>query len=190
MRKFLAILAVAGLTGTSWGATGWYQDYILASIDGGADGYFWIGDDPSFGTQFAGANFGNVVTLEFGADMRYWGDEPGDAREGGAYYYSIDGGAFTEVVWTHNDIGGNDWQGLAPTTVNVAQGLSAGAHTVAVYAKSWGQGLGENGLGDDFLGSEGTPFSASFTVVPEPATMALFGLGLIGAVIYRRRQQA
>lgn len=185
MRKLLAILAAMSLSVTSWGAAGWYQDYITASVDGGADGYYWIGSDPSFGTQFAGANFGNVVTLEFGSDMRYWGDEPGDAREGGAFYYRIDGGSYTEVIWTHTDIGGNDWQGLAPTTVNVAQSLAAGAHTVDVYAKSWGQGLG-----DSFLGSEGSPFSASFTVVPEPATMALFGLGVIGVVAYRRRQQA
>lgn len=185
MRKLLAILAAMSLSVTSWGAAGWYQDYILASVNNGADNYYWIGADPSFGTQLAGHNFGNVTTLEFGSDMKYWGDEPTDVREGGAYYYRIDGGSVTEVIWTHTDIGGNDWQGLAPTTVNVAQGLSDGPHTVDVWAKSWGQGLG-----DSELGNSASPFSATFTVVPEPATMALFGLGVIGVLAYRRRQQA
>lgn len=181
MKKLMAILAAVSMAVSAQAATGWFQDYIVASVDGGADAYYWIGDNPSFGTQFNGADFGPVTTLEFGSDMRYWSDT--QDRDGGAWYYSIDGGSATEVVWTQAYLGGNDYQGTGASTVNVANSLAAGSHTVTVWAKSWG-----NNQGDSWLTNGGLNYSATFTVVPEPATMALFGLGLAGVVAYRRRQ--
>lgn len=184
MRKLMAILAIVGLSaGATQAATGWYSDYIVVSVDGGADQYFWIGADPSFGTEFNGYDFGTVTTLEFGADMRYWSDT--QDRGGGAYYWNIDGGAFTEEIWVQSGPDGNDYQGLLPTTVDVAAGLTPGTYTVQVYAKSWDTG---DGQGDSFLSNGGLNYTATFTVVPEPATMALFGLGVIGVIAYRRRQ--
>ena len=183
MRKLMAILALMGMTASSQAATGWFSDYILVSRDGGADEYFWIGADPSFGTQFAGYDFGDITTLEFGADMQYWSDT--QDRGGGAYNWAINAGAFTEQVWVQSGPIGNNYQGLLPTTVDVAASLAPGDYTVSVWAKSWDTGAGQ---GDSFESTGGANFTASFTVVPEPATMALFGLGMLGVVAYRRRQ--
>ncbi len=179
MRKLMAILAIVGMTASSQAATGWFDDFILASVDGGADNSYFL---EGSGTAFNGYNFGNVVTLEFGADMKYWADN-GDNREGGAFYYQIDAVGQTEVIWSHASIGGNDYQGTQASTINVAQGLSLGAHTVTVWAKSWGS-VG----GDSWLSNGGANYSATFTVVPEPATMALFGLGVLGMIAYRARK--
>lgn len=184
MRKLMAVLALVGMAASSQAATGWFSDYIVLSVDGGGDQYYWVGSDPSYGTQFDGANLGSLISLNFGADFKYWSDT--QDRGGGAFYWSIDGGSFTEQIWTQNAIGGNDFQGTLPSsTINVAQGLSLGLHTVSVYSKSWDTGAGQ---GDSYLSNGGNNYTATFTVVPEPATMALFGLGVLGVVAYRSRQ--
>jgi len=65
--------------------TGWYNDYVIIDANNGGDTYYWIGSDPSFGTQFNGHDFGTVLSLEItGADMKYWSDT--QDRTGGAFY--------------------------------------------------------------------------------------------------------
>ncbi|MBU1694944.1 MAG: PEP-CTERM sorting domain-containing protein [Verrucomicrobia bacterium] len=168
---------------SAMGATGWYSDYILVSINGGADGYYWIGSDPGFGTDFQGAYFGSLTTLEFGSDMRYWSDT--QDRDGGAFYWSINWNpSANEVIWTQTYLGGNDYQGTTPSDVNVASGLGLGEHTVSVWAKSWG-----TGQGDSWLGTGSGQYAAMFTkTIPEPTTLVLVGLGVAGLLVYRRRR--
>lgn len=182
MRKLMIAMAAALLfSANAMAATGWFSDYVLVSIDGRADQYYWIGSNPGFGTQFDGANLGSLTTLTFGADMKYWSDT--QDRTGGAINVQINGGSFTEYIWTQSGPAGNDYQGLlASTTVDVTAGLSAGTHTVSVFAKSWG-----TGQGDSYLSSS-PDFTATFTVVPEPGTLALFGLGMAGLAVARRRR--
>ena len=187
MKKILLVLTAAAFVATasqSKAALGWFSDYVLVSIDGGAAGYYWIGSDPGFGTAFNGANFGSITTLTFGADMKYWSDT--QDRIGGAMNVKIDSGGFTEYIWTQSSIGGNDYQGLLATdTVNVANGLPNGVHTVSVFAKNWG-----SGQGDSYLSNDGANYTATFTVIPEPSTYALLALsavGMGGYVIRRRR---
>lgn len=188
MKKLLALVTmfVAVFANSSQAATGWFSDYVLVSINGGADQYYWIGDNPDFGTQFNGANFGTLTTMTFGVDMRYFASD-GDVRGGGAIYVSINGGSFSEHIWNQTGPIGNDYQGtLDVTTINVTQGLSEGPHTVTVYAKSWG----EPG-GDSFLNAGGANYTANFEVIPEPSTYALLGLAAIGmaAHVVRRRRR-
>lgn len=188
MKKLVMSMA-AGLlfSASAMAATGWFEDYVIVSIDGGADQYYWIGADPGFGTQFDGADLGSLTTLSFGADLKYWGDN-GDTREGGALNVEVDGGGFTEYIWSHASIGGNDAQGtLASTTIDVTAGLTPGTYTVSVWAKSWGQNASGFG-GDSFLSNGGANYTASFTVVPEPGTLALFGLGMAGLAVARSRR--
>ena len=187
MKKVLtaAVITVAWFFSNAQAATGWFQDYVLVSIDGGGNQYYWIGANPSFGTAYNGANFGSLNTLKFGADMKYWASG-GDSRSGGAIYVSVNDGSFTEYIWTQSNIGGNDYQGSLPsTTIDVTAGLSPGTHKVEVYAKSWGVSGG-----DSFL-SASPDYSASFTVVPEPSTYALLGFAAFGTaahIIFRRRR--
>ncbi|MGD9782011.1 MAG: discoidin domain-containing protein, partial [Kiritimatiellia bacterium] len=159
MKKLLVFAVAAMLSGAAFAATGWYQDYVLVSNNGGADGYYWIGDDPGFGTQFAGSTF-NITygqALDLGADMKYWSDN--QDRTGGAFYWKIDSGSFTEVLWAHSYLGGNDYQGLEPTENNVAAGLNVGSYAVAVYAKSWG-----SSQGDSYLSNAGNNYVASLVI--------------------------
>ncbi|MBU1694942.1 MAG: PEP-CTERM sorting domain-containing protein [Verrucomicrobia bacterium] len=182
MRKLIVALVVLVAAVSAMGATGWYSDYIVVSVDSGADGYYWIGADPSYGTQFSGANLGTLTTLEFGSDMRYWSDT--QDRDGGSYWWSIDGSTtLNEVIWTQTYLGGNDYQGTSPSDVNVASGLGLGTHTVSVWAKSWGTGQGE-----DWLNNGGANYNATFTTIPEPTTLVLVGLGIAGLLAYRRRR--
>jgi hypothetical protein len=189
MKKLLlsAISAFALSHSPAQAAVGWFSDFVLASVDGGAEQFYWIGDDPSFGTPFNNANFGTLTSLTFGADMRYFASD-GDVRAGGALNVSINGGAFQEFIWNQTGPDGNNYQGLLPVnTVDVTAGLLPGSHTVTVYAKSWG----EPG-GDSFLSNGGANYTASFQVVPEPSTYALLGLAALGtaAHVIRRRRSA
>ncbi|HOW97272.1 MAG TPA: PEP-CTERM sorting domain-containing protein [Kiritimatiellia bacterium] len=187
MRKLIVALVALMAAVSAMGALGWYSDYVLVSLNGGADGYYWIGLDPTFGTQFNGANLGSVVQgqmVELGADMRYWSDTAD--RDGGAYYRTIDGTGFQEVIWTQTYLGGNDYQGLAASSDNVAAGLAVGTHTLTVWAKSWGTGQGDSWL----TGVTGENYVATFgiTAIPEPTTLVLVGLGVAGLLAYRRRR--
>jgi hypothetical protein len=115
------ILGILSWSATA--ATGWFSDYIKLDVNGAGvaapTGWYWIGSDPSYATQFDGANLGTVASLVLdGADMKYWGDEAD--RTGGAFYYEVksaDGAttyiAATEVVWAQTALGGNDFQGIS-----------------------------------------------------------------------------
>ena len=57
MKKLLAFALIAMMAGSAMAAVGWFSDYILVSENGAADGYYWIGSDPSFGDQFTAQAF-------------------------------------------------------------------------------------------------------------------------------------
>mgnify|MGYP003587533371 CR=1 FL=1 len=186
MRKLIVML-VALVAASAMGATGWYSDYIIVSGVqnlGSNGGYLWIGGDPTYGSQFAGFNLGNVPQAGFsiGADMRYWSDT--QDRDGGAFYWTVDAGTATEQIWTQTYLGGNDYQGTQATSINVGNGASLGQHTLTVWAKSWGTGQGDSWLN----GVTGENYSATFTTVPEPTTLVLIGAGIAGLLAFRRRR--
>jgi hypothetical protein len=187
MRKLIIALVALVAAVSAMAGTSWWQDYILVSLNGGGDAYFWIGDDPLMGTQFNGGFLGSIQqgqTLELGADMRYAGWDTEAPRNGGAYYRTIDSTSYSEMIWTQTSLGGNDYQGTIGTADNVAAGLGVGTHTVTVWAKSWGTGA------DGWLSNGGANYSATFsiTAIPEPTTLVLVGLGVAGLLAYRRRR--
>lgn len=83
MKKNFTRIALAFFTGfiamNAQAATGWFSDYIKLNVNGNGvsapTGWYWIGTDPSYATQFDAANLGTVTSLILdGADMKYWSD--------------------------------------------------------------------------------------------------------------------
>lgn len=162
LSTFFAILAIIPLNA----AKGWYSDYVLINSNGVGEVYYWIGIDPSFGTQLNGTDFGTVSSLVItGCDMKYWAND-GEDRTGGAFYYKIMASdnttevkASVEYIWNHASIGGSDYQGtLSGLSVDLFNGLKANTtYKLHIWAKSWGTG------GDDFLSNNGANYVATFT---------------------------
>lgn len=146
-------------------ATGWYQDYVLFSINNSSNAYYWIGSNPSFGTQLNGNNFGTISTLRItGCDMKYWGTNAD--RTGGAFYYKIMDAsnstqivAATEILWNQNSLGGNDFKGTSANTIDLLSNLTPNTtYKLHVWAKSWG-----SSQGDSWLSNNGNDYVATFT---------------------------
>lgn len=163
--KNTLLLLILFYWSTANAATGWYQDYVLFSINNGSNAYYWIGSNPSFGTQLDGNNFGTISTLRItGCDMKYWGTNAD--RTGGAFYYKIMDAsnstqivAATEILWTHTAIGGNDFKGTSSTTIDLLGNLSPGTtYKLHIWAKSWG-----SSQGDSYLSNESADYVATFT---------------------------
>lgn len=163
MKKITLLFAILMVSASTFGAMGWFQDYVLLKLNGGSDSYYWIGSNPNFGTELNGANLGTVSTLTIGCDMKYWSD-PKD-RSGGAFYFRIMSADNTteivapvEVVWTQTVLEGNDYQGLSATTTNVLAGLAnSTTYKLHVWAKNWGT------QGDNWLSNAGANYVATFT---------------------------
>ena len=187
MKKLIAIVGALVLgTNASMAALGWYSDYVLLNVNSAGDAYYWIGTDPSYGTQLDSNDLGVVTSLTLsGADMRYWSDT--QDRGGGSLFVSIDGSAFTEYVWSQTGPSGNDYQGLWSSSVDLLSGLSSGNHTLSVFAKTWDTGAGQ---GDSYLSKDSLNYNATFTTaIPEPATATLFGLIGLGFLAFRRMRK-
>ena len=185
MKKLVAIVGALILgTNASMDVLGWYSDYVLLNVDSAGSAYYWIGTDPSYGTQFDSNDFGQVTSLMLtGADMRYSSDT--QDRSGGSFFVSIDGSAATEYIWTQSGPEGNAYQGLWSGSVDLLSGLSSGNHTLSVWAKNWG-----SGQGDSWLSNNSLNYNATFTTaIPEPATATLFGLVGLGFLAFRRMRK-
>ena len=109
---------------------------------------------------------------------------------GTAINYKIDGGAFTPFSLTFNEdnvSGSPGDQRWANTdqAVNLLSGLSLGAHTLQFFTSGT-----TNDVGAIFDNAGGANFTASFTVVPEPATVLLIAPALLGGMFFVRRRRA
>lgn len=201
MKKVVAMLAVALFAAQGAMAnTGWNNSYLNVT-SGGTTWYDLNGADQGAG-NFNGANLGSFslgYSLTLGSEINAFADG-GDTFSTMSLYYRIDGGSWTEVADnTIDNIGGTNFRGI--TTGADLGGLGVGGHTVEAYVSrshTWSGGgpytTYLNTTGDVGGGVEPADvppaanfFAASFTVVPEPATMALFGMGLAGLMVARRR---
>jgi hypothetical protein len=79
--------------------------------------------------------------------------------------------------WAATATGG---QGL----VDVAAGLAPGTYTLEVYWSALDHAFG----GIDYVNNGGANYKATINVIPEPSTGMLVGLGLLGALAFRRRK--
>ena len=75
-----------------------------------------------------------------------------------------------------------NWQSTG-LTQDFTSSLVAGDYTLEVFYR------GTTATdGDIFSNNGGSNFTATFTVVPEPGTLALFGMGMVGLAVARRRR--
>jgi len=171
MKKLLVVLMILMVASFTFAATGWFQDYVKIDVNEAGEAYYWIGADPSFGTQLQDHDFGTVTSLTItGCDMKYWSDT--QDRGGGSFFWKIDNGSFKEEIWVQNrpnpDSEPNNYQGeLSSLNINLLDGLSDGPHTFEIYAKSWDSGEGQ---GDSWLSNSGNNYIATFTTTSGGAT--------------------
>ncbi|MCL2650096.1 MAG: hypothetical protein FWD60_03590 [Candidatus Azobacteroides sp.] len=169
MKKLFTLFFMCFTALYSWANTGWFQDYIVINANAGANEYYWIGDNPNYGTKLDGHDFGEVGSLLIdGCDLKYWDDGGGTKRTGGAFYYEIrsSNGATVivpavEEIWAQTSLGGNDFQGkLSGLNIDLAtlsQLENNTTYQLRIWAKSWGSG-------DSWLSNSGNNYVATFTV--------------------------
>lgn len=171
----------------------WSNDYIKINVNGAGTvapiGWYWIGTDPSYATQLQSAVLGTVSSLVIeGCDMKY--SSSAQDRTGGSFFYKImssDGltevVASVETIWDQTALGGNDYQGLKSTTINVLSGLKpATSYQLHVWAKSWG-----TSIGDSWLSNTGANYVATFTT---PAIMITGANGIVDGTGYATLKDA
>lgn len=165
MKKITLLFAILMVSASTFGATGWFNDFIILKLNGGSDANYWIGGNPGSGTQLDGTNLGTLSALTItGCDMKYWSDN--QDRTGGAFYYKIMAADNTtqivapvEIIWTHSALGGNDYQGLNTSDINLMSGLAnSTTYKLHVWAKSWG-----SIQGDSWLSNSSANYVATFT---------------------------
>jgi len=202
--KKLALVAagVAFAFGTtvqaqSWGL--WEADRSWVGFgDGESTDWYSLWDD-GVGT-FDTADLGS---FQMGANYQLWNWDIktwGANAAGAALHVTIyeQGNRPAEPVfeewWQTNDevIAGDDrvWRGYVDGgtqggdafQVNILDGLDVGNYSIEVYARAWGtdpDDVWDSNAGNNFVGT--------FEVVPEPGTMGLLVLGLLGVAGLRRR---
>lgn len=181
MRKFIVALAAMGLVVGSASAQ-------LSGVGNGAvnhneaSQWYSLGSTwaQGLGGAFNGHDFGVVSTLTLGGYVETWGG--GNSGQTTEMRWSVNGGAESSLNLPYLDSAGengNDrWQNLVG--VNVASGQGVGDHTVTIFFRS----EADNTSGNWINGTSGT---ADFSIVPEPSTLLLGAVGLVGLVIARRR---
>lgn len=199
MTKILAALSAIGLAvGTAQAATDIFGSYVQigSTVYGGAE---WGATDV---TNLDGANLGTfnvgdtlniadaeVQTFKNGASdvtgaeyqWRVWSGTPGGAFSVVALGFTSDA-PFTSLAGNTASGGGDQNWGTPASTPNILASLDAGSYSLEVFFRAF------TNEGDRFSNNGGNNFVATFTVVPEPGTLALLGVGMATLGIVRRRR--
>ena len=189
MKKLIAVIAIALLAAQGAMAnTSWAGSYVYL-WDGAADTYFDLNVDTA-NANYTGS-LGTFSTLFLKAQINANADG-GDTYTSMVLSYRVDGGS-----WNNDPVDSiSNPGGAVATGLSTGNDLSSliGTHTLELYlsrSHTWSGGgpytTSLDATGDTGGAAAANFFSATFTVVPEPSTMVLASLGLIGLVAARRR---
>lgn len=206
MKKLVAaaVLAAFAFSGvpqaqSTWGL--WEAERSWIGLgDGAADDWFslWDGGVGTFnGTDLGTFNVGDNYQI-WNWDIKTWGANAGGAALWVTTYETGNrpGEPVFEEWWQSNNetITAEDqiWRGYVEDgdqggdalQINILDGLAEGDYTVEVYVRAWGTDPEER-----FDSNDGNNFAATFEVIPEPGTMGLLAIGLLGIVGLRRRMK-
>ncbi len=205
MKKILAFLVLFVWVAGASADVGWLNSYV--SVWPGADPDIWYdmnGTDQS--ANFHGADLGTYSltgsglfsSLYLNSQLNAWAnvDDYYTATSFALYYRVYETGD-TPPAWSSSqsvsisNTGGDNWQGTT-SGLNIIDGLTAGNYSVDVFGYKihyWdtaGGGSWEERIWRD--GVDNQPYTATFQVIPELATLGLLGLGLAALARFRRRR--
>jgi len=160
--------------------TDWGDSFVKIDKDGTGSADYWIGSDPSSGTELNTHNFGTVSTLVItGADMTY--TSTSDERTGSSFFYTVKSSdglttlvAETEVKLTQSGPDGNDpytYNGaISGLSINLLANLEPNTeYKLEIRSKSTGSN------GDSDLDNSGSNYVATFTTSP----ITVYGANII-----------
>jgi hypothetical protein len=181
---FSVFLALSfALSNATQAAVSWVGNaYAELQPSGGENQYYWVNVnnnvDPQFSGNLGGLQINYDQSLSLGGQAQTWVPTEGTTV---TMHYAVDSYAnessfALNYLKTENN---NDWWD-AQAAVNINNNLSIGTHTLYIWYSAIGGGdtVWDNNGGNNF--------SATFSVVPEPANLAMGifgGLAVIGGIL-------
>lgn len=197
-RLLLATVAVVGMSSLAHAATGFFGNIYIVAGNGTNTFYQASGTPDGFNPQLSSGwgtlNQGDAFQIK-GFEINTWNDN-GSSVTHMNLIWSVDNFVTSNqlTLTPETSVSGNDklWQMTTGTqsllTNNGRGALSNGSYTFQAYFEGYTNAV--NTAGNIFNPGGGANYSASFSVVPEPSTYALLGLGAaFGLWQIRRRKK-